>query len=74
VQAFARAIRLGGKVLEAHRGVDQITQDQPRDMRFAIQECSRCFVEHSLGERRLARRAFLDRLLKIACQSHLPNS
>ncbi|MEJ7932768.1 hypothetical protein WG907_00665 [Sphingobium sp. AN558] len=36
--------------LKANRGVDQIAQDEPRDMRFAIKESGRRLIKHGLGE------------------------
>lgn len=70
VQALARALGLGGEVFEADRGVDQIAQDQARNMGLAVEKGGCRFVEHGLGERRVARRAVLHRFLEIAGQRH----
>jgi hypothetical protein len=50
MQAFARMPGLLGQCLETNRSVDQIAQDEPRDMRFAVKESGCRLIEHGLGE------------------------
>src|SRR3546814_946101 len=71
VKALARTARFHSQCLEAQRSVDEIAQDQPRGMRFAVEEQRRSLIKQRLGEGGIAARAFLDRFLEIACHRHV---
>src|SRR3546814_11634618 len=64
VKALARTARFHSQCLEAQRSVDEIAQDQPRGMRFAVEEQRRSLIKQRLGEGGIAARAFLDRFLE----------
>lgn len=68
VQALARLGRHYGELLETDRGIDEIAQNQPRGLRFAIQEQRGCLVEQRLRERGIPIDAFGERSPEIACQ------
>src|SRR3546814_5203706 len=70
MQALAGSFGGRSQAFKAHRGVDQVTQNDTGRRRLTIEEQRRRLVQQRCGERRFAPHPLTDGLLEVSAQRH----